>query len=162
MLATTLNAQSEGHAGPSDLSPFDEYASFSEAIGHTEIQSILKKSGSFTVFAPTDAAFKELTDQGLDFQDPNNARELRSLVAYHIVAGEFTASMILRALCRGEGAATFTTIQGEPLIATLEGVDIVLMDCSGRRARIVKADTSAENLVFHEIDTVVLPGPPGP
>lgn len=89
---------------------------------------------------------------------PENRRELRTVLAYHIVAGELTASRILRALCRGEGAARFTTIQGEELLATIEGSDIILTDCSGNRARIVNADSNRNNLLFHEIDKVILPG----
>ena len=93
---------------------------------------------------------------------PRNIRKLRTLISYHIVAGEFTASRILQALCQGEGVAVFTTIQGGELIATMEGVDIVLTDCRGNKSRIVTADTTSENLVFHEIDRVILPGPPIP
>ena len=134
---------------------------FSEAIALSELEETLKDGGSFTVFAPSDKAFQEL-DREYRLSDPENKKQLRELVSYHIVAGALSASRILKALCRGEGVATFTTIQGEQLIATLQGVDIVLMDCSGNTSRIVQADTVSENLVLHTLDGVVRPGPPSP
>lgn len=137
------------------------HQTFSETLLHSELGETLEKGGAFTVFAPSDKAFEQL-DERLDLRNPLNKKQLKALVSYHIVAGELTASRILKALCRGKGAAVLTTIQGEELIATLDGVDIVLMDCSGNTSRIVVADTTAKNLVFHEIDRVILPGTPIP
>jgi uncharacterized surface protein with fasciclin (FAS1) repeats len=156
-LVSSLQCQEPPTSDPAlNLSP-----TFSEAIVLSDLGKTLERGGAFTVFAPSDKAFREL-DMKFRLSDPGNRKQLRELVAYHIVAGELSASRILRALCRGEGVATFTTIQGEQLIATLQGVDIVLMDCSGNTTRIVKADAVSDNLVFHTIDRVVMPGPPIP
>ena len=137
------------------------FQKFSEAFVLSQVQESLRNAGEFTVFAPSDEAFQQLEERLL-LLHPGNIRKLKTLISYHIVAGQFTASRILQALCQGEGVAVFTTIQGEELIATMEGVDIVLTDCRGNKSRIVMADTSSENLVFHEIDQVILPGPPLP
>jgi len=137
------------------------YQKFSEALMLSQLQESLRNAGDFTVFAPSDEAFQKL-DEHLLLLHPRNIGKLRTLISYHIVAGEFTASRILRALCQGEGVAVFTTIQGGELIATMEGVDIVLTDCRGNKSRIVTADTTSENLVLHEIDRVILPGAPIP
>ncbi len=136
-----------------------EYNTLMRGLKATQLQDILQSSGPFTVFAPSDAAFDKMDPGSMgELLKPENRRELRTVLAYHIVAGELTASRILRALCRGEGAARFTTIQGEELLATIEGSDIILTDCSGNRARIVNADSNRNNLLFHEIDKVILPG----
>jgi uncharacterized surface protein with fasciclin (FAS1) repeats len=156
-LAQCLQAQDASKPSP----PFPEYQTFSEALLLSELRQTLENGGAFTVFAPSDNAFRKL-DERLNLQHPGNRKQLKTLLSYHIVAGELTASRILKALCRGEGAAVFTTVQGEQLIATLEGVDIVLMDCSGNTSRIVQADTYSQNLVMHEIDRVILPGTPIP
>lgn len=162
LASVSLNGQAEAVERDAYPAPSNQHEVFSQALSRTNIQRDLENSGDFTVFAPSDTAFEKL----LKNRDYNavleDTKALRSLVAYHIVAGQFTASRILKALCRGEGAAVFTTIQGEQLIVTLEGVDIVLTDCSGNQARIIKADTGAENLVFHEIDQVILPSSPIP
>lgn len=136
------------------------YKTLMHALQATQLQEVLEKSGPFTVFAPSDAAFEKMDSGEMrDLLKPENRRDLRALLTYHIVAGELTASRILRALSRGKGAARFTTVQGEELLATLEGSDIILTDCSGNRARIVGADIGRKNLVFHEIDAVILPRP---
>ena len=82
---------------------------------------------------------------------------LKSLLSYHIVAGKLTASRILKAMCRGNGKASFTTIQGKKLEAHMDGYDIVLTDPLGNTARIVQADVSQQNGVVHEIDSVIAP-----
>jgi uncharacterized surface protein with fasciclin (FAS1) repeats len=74
-----------------------------------------------------------------------------------MVAGRFTASKILQALCRGAGTAVFTTVQGNEILASMEGTDILLTDCSGNTARITLADSDRQNGVIHVIDKVILP-----
>lgn len=146
---------------PSDKSlNASQYQTLLGALETTKLQDVLEQSGPFTVFAPSDAAFRQI-DQS-DFKTllrPENSQQLKSILTYHIVAGKLTASSILRALSRGKGYTHFTTVQGEELLATLEGSDIILTDCSGNRARIVDADLDQNNLVFHQIDKVILPRP---
>lgn len=139
--------------------PAGAYPILLEAVLAADLAEVLK-NGSYTVFAPTDAAFRKLEVMRTgELLSPENKSRLKSLVTYHIVAGEFTAARILKALSQGKGTTRFTTVQGEELIASMEGTDIVLTDCSGNRARVVCADNGRSNLVFHEIDTVVLPEP---
>ena len=154
LLSAVLNAQS------SQKKDLEDLRIFREAVSLTELDELLENKGTFTVFAPTDNAFGKLrTQESENLMEPENRKQLRALVAYHIVAGELTASRILKALCQGKGSASFTTVLGEPLLATLDGTDIVLTDCLGNQARIIRADSEADNLVYHEIDTVVLPTP---
>jgi len=157
LLASTLNAQSLENSEPQDL------RIFREAVSLTDLDEDLKNKGTFTVFAPTDNAFGKLrTSESENLLRPENREQLRTLIAYHIVAGELTASRILKALCQGKGSAIFTTVLGEPLLATLDGTDIVLTDCLGNQARIIRADSGSDNLLYHEIDTVVLPASTSP
>lgn len=162
LLASVSSAQPAAMDLPEVHSAPGHYATLSEALTLTELNRILDQGIPFTVFAPSESAFRKMQGGEQDLLHPDKRKDLRDLLAYHIVAGELTASRILRALCRGRGAAMFTTIQGEPLIAIMEGVDIVLMDCDGNRARIVRADAARDHLVFHEIDRVVRPGSPSP
>jgi uncharacterized surface protein with fasciclin (FAS1) repeats len=143
-----------------DLISKHGYQTLLNALEMTNLDEILQHSGPFTVFAPSDAAFKQIdADEFATLLRPEHQNQLRSLLTYHIVAGKITASGILRALSRGKGSARFTTVQGEELLATLEGSDIILTDCSGNQARIVDADMDRDNLVFHQIDKVILPSP---
>lgn len=124
----------------------------------TDLEELLDRSGPFTVFAPSDTAFENLSGKSVDdLMDPENKKELKDLLTYHIVAGELSASKILKAMCRGKGVATFTTVNGDDITATMEGLDIVLTDGYGNRAKIVVADSNQRNGIIHEIDSVILP-----
>ena len=123
-----------------------------------DMEEVLDMSGPFTVFAPTDTAFSKFTQEELtDLFKEENKKKLKSLLTYHMVAGNLTASKILRAMCRGEGSASFTTVQGNKIIATMHGTDIVLTDGLGNQARITNADGDHSNGVVHQIDSVILP-----
>ncbi|MFH6604147.1 fasciclin domain-containing protein [Maribacter algicola] len=128
------------------------------AMRATELDKLLSFDGQYTVFAPSDKAFQELSHAEIsELLKPENRKKLHELVAYHIVAGKLSASKILRAMCRGNGKATFTTVQGEKITATMDGIDIVLTDPLGNRAKIIMADADQCNGVIHEIDSVILP-----
>jgi uncharacterized surface protein with fasciclin (FAS1) repeats len=130
----------------------------SVALAASGLIEILDKQGPFTFFIPSDEAFK--SGPGLNFAEllePENRNALRSVLTYHMVAGRYSASKILRALCRGAGTAAFTTVQGNEILASMEGTDILLTDCSGNTARITMADGNRQNGVIHVIDRVILP-----
>ncbi len=128
------------------------------AVKATDMDDLLEKSGPFTVFAPSDAAFERFPADKLDkLMNSSDKSQLKALLGYHIVAGELTASRILKAMCRGNGKASFTTIQGKKLIAHMDGYDIVLTDPLGNTARITQADVSQHNGIIHEIDSVIVP-----
>ena len=94
-------------------------------IEAAELEEVLDAEGPFTVFAPSDIAFEKLSNGKIDeLLQPENKKNLKTLITYHIIAGNFSASKILKAMCRGKGRASFTTIQGEELVATMSGIDI--------------------------------------
>ncbi|MFT4830903.1 MAG: putative surface protein with fasciclin (FAS1) repeats [Psychroserpens sp.] len=128
------------------------------AINATDLADILDKDGPFTVFAPSDLAFDKFTSTEMAvLLKPENKNKLRSLLTYHIVAGNFTASKLLQAMSRGKGTTTLTTVQGNKITATMSGIDIVLTDSYGNTARITTADANQCNGVIHVIDSVILP-----
>lgn len=128
------------------------------AIEAAELNDVLNMDGPFTVFAPSDLAFRKLSDSKIDeLLHGNNKKNVQNLITYHMVAGNLSASKILKAMCRGKGTASFTTVQGEELIASMHGIDIVLTDSNGNTAKITTADSEQCNGVIHEIDSVFLP-----
>ncbi|SHF98137.1 Uncaracterized surface protein containing fasciclin (FAS1) repeats [Arenibacter palladensis] len=129
-----------------------------EAVKAANLDKILNEDGPFTVFAPSDMAFRKLSKVNLkELLLPENKKELFSLLTYHIVAGNITASKILKALCNGNGKASFTTVQGDKIFASMDGLDIVLTDKAGNKAKITSADANQCNGIIHEIDSVILP-----
>lgn len=140
-------------------SRLDNHKILLSAVNATELGALLQKSGPFTIFAPSDAAFEKFSNNKIaELINSEDKRALKSLLSYHIVAGQLTASRMLRAIGNGNGMASFTTVQGKKLTAHLDGYEIVLTDPVGNTARITTADLNLENEgVVHEIDSVILP-----
>ncbi len=136
----------------------DNHKTLLAAYNATDLNDLLEESGPFTIFAPSDNAFSKLPKTKLEaILNTDNKNQLKSVLKYYIVPGRLTASNILRALCRGKGKTTFTTIQGDKITATMRGIDIILTDSLGNSAMITVADSSRGNGVMHEIDSVILP-----
>ncbi len=128
------------------------------AIRAADLEELLNYEGPFTIFVPSDRAFENLSDNAFgNLLRPENKKQLLEVLTYHIIAGNLTAAKILRAMCRGNGKAIFTTVQGEDLTATISGIDIILTDALGNTAKILVADSNQCNGVIHEIDNVILP-----
>tara|TARA_R110002012_G_scaffold322096_1_gene555344 strand:- start:30375 stop:30926 length:552 start_codon:yes stop_codon:yes gene_type:complete len=128
------------------------------AVKVSNLETILDTSGPFTVFAPSDISFDSGTREKVsELVRGKNKEELQSLIGYHIIAGNLSASKILRALCRGEGKTVFTTITGDVLTATIKGLDIILTDKEGNQSVITKADANQRNGVIHIIDSIRKP-----
>ena len=104
---------------------------------------MLRAPGQYTLFAPTDAAFKRLPAGSLDamFKD---GRTLKPFLCNHIMKGLVSANDILP----GE----LTPLEGRPLRATLDGSRVVI-----NGATIVQSDLRASNGVVHAIDDVLIP-----
>lgn len=128
------------------------------AVKASDLETTLDTSGPFTVFAPNDVNFDSGTKEKIiELVRVKNKEQLQSLIGYHIIAGNLSASKILKALCRGKGKANFTTITGDTLTATMSGLDIILTDKNGNQSVITKADSDQCNGVIHEIDSIYRP-----
>lgn len=125
------------------------------AVKVSNLETILDNDGPFTVFAPSDVTIDKTTKELVtELVNTKDKKELQSVLGYYIIAGKLTASKILKALCSGKGSATFTTISGDILTASMKGIDIILTDKKGNESVITKADVNQCNGVFHVIDTV--------
>jgi len=103
----------------------------------------LTGTGPFTVFAPTDDAFKKLPPGALEALMRDTAK-LKAVLSYHVIAGQVEA----KHLKSGE----VTTVQGSTLIAAVSSSG---MQVNG--AHVKQADILATNGVIHAIDTVIVP-----
>jgi len=104
---------------------------------------MLRSPGQYTVFAPTDEAFKRLPAGSLDalFKD---SRTLRPFLCNHIMRGAKAANDILP----GE----LKPLEGKTLRASLDGSKVLI-----NGAQIVDSDIRATNGVIHAIDDVLIP-----
>nr|WP_294900512.1 fasciclin domain-containing protein [uncultured Pedobacter sp.] len=118
----------------------------------------LKSAGPFTVFAPTNEAFDKLPKGTVEtLVKPENKAMLTKILTYHVLAGKYSAADIMAAIKKGKGKATFTTVQGEKLYASMDGKKVKLWDAKGGSAYVTIADVNQKNGVIHVIDTVLMP-----
>jgi uncharacterized surface protein with fasciclin (FAS1) repeats len=116
------------------------------AVKAAGLVEALKAPGPYTVFAPTDDAFKKLPAGVLEKLLANPAK-LADVLKYHVVSGNV-------------GAAQVLTMNGKD-VKTLEGSDIKIRvkgsEVKVDNATVIKTDVGCDNGVIHVIDTVMLP-----
>jgi uncharacterized surface protein with fasciclin (FAS1) repeats len=103
----------------------------------------LTGKGPFTIFAPTDEAFRKLPPGALEALLKDSAK-LKAVLSYHVVVGHVWA--------KDMKSGDMTTLQGSPLTASVStsGVQV-------NGAHVKQADIAAANGVLHAIDTVIMP-----
>jgi uncharacterized surface protein with fasciclin (FAS1) repeats len=128
------------------------------AVKAAELVDTLKGTGPFTVFAPTNAAFDKLPKGTVDtLVKPENKKTLTGILTYHVVSGKQDAASIVKAIEDGNGKASFKTVAGGTLTATLDGKDVILTDEKGGKSKVTIADVMQSNGVIHVVDTVLMP-----
>jgi len=104
----------------------------------------------YTVFAPTDAAFKNLyTTLGVDKITDLPATLVLDVLKYHVVAGRRAANSVVPP----NGSRTITTLLGATFSVDTNG----MITAVGNTANITSANISASNGIIHVVDTVLLP-----
>ena len=117
-----------------------------DAATAADLGTTLQGPGPYTVFAPTNAAFKAVGQDTLQqLLRPANKEQLTSVLTYHVVAGELQAADL-------RDGQTLETVQGQRLRVRVDGDTVRVGD-----ARVVQADVDASNGVVHVIDGVLQP-----
>jgi uncharacterized surface protein with fasciclin (FAS1) repeats len=116
------------------------------ALEAADLVDALKGPGPFTVFAPTDDAFKKLPPELLrDLLEPENKAILTDILTFHVVGRDLMAADVIKL----QGAKTlngqFVGFQSRNNIVKVEN------------ARVILPDVLASNGVIHAIDTVLIP-----
>ena len=114
------------------------------AVQAAGLVDVLKGTGPFTVFAPSDEAFAKLPAGTVEnlLKDP---KALGDILKYHVVAGKVMAADVVK-LTEAE------TLLGNSVTIKVEGGKVMVND-----ANVVTTDIAASNGVIHVIDTVLLP-----
>ncbi|AFU70054.1 secreted protein with fasciclin repeat domain [Psychroflexus torquis ATCC 700755] len=136
----------------------ENFSTLVVALKAAGLVETLSSEGPFTVFAPTNDAFGKLPEGTVPtLVMPENKEKLAGILTYHVVSGEFMAADVVNAITENDGSFTIPTVQGEELVATLEGESVILTDANGNKSTVVIADVDASNGVIHAIDSVVMP-----
>ena len=116
------------------------------AVSTAKLGDTLQGDGPFTVFAPTNAAFKELGDEQVQsLLEPENRDQLTQVLTYHVVPGTLTAADL-------SDGQKLETVAGETLTVKVDGGTVMVDDAS-----VVQPDVEASNGVVHVIDGVLTP-----
>jgi len=116
------------------------------AVGAAGLAETLKGTGPFTVFAPSDEAFKKLPAGTVEMLvKPENKAKLISILTFHVVSGKVMASDV------SGKVLSPASVQGQKLnVNGTKGVTV-------NGAHVTAADISCTNGVIHVIDTVIMP-----
>ena len=113
------------------------------AVKAAGLVDLLKGDGPFTVFAPSDDAFKKIPAETLKALLADK-EQLTKVLTYHVVSGKVMASDVV-------GMTSATSAQGQEIkIDTTAGVKV-------NNANVIATDIVASNGVIHIIDTVIMP-----
>jgi uncharacterized surface protein with fasciclin (FAS1) repeats len=118
----------------------------------------LQSAGPFTVFAPTNDAFAKLPAGVVQsLLKPEAKASLVKVLTYHVIAGNFEAAAVVKAIEAGKGSVQLKTVSGGTITASIKDGKVILTDENGGTATVVATDLKSGNGVVHVIDSVVLP-----
>jgi uncharacterized surface protein with fasciclin (FAS1) repeats len=136
---------------------------FNTALARTGLSSLLESGDTYTVFAPTNAAFIAMGIPTLDSIYHTNTSVLANLVRYHILsARRFIYDYIL--ITDATGKSQQAMVDGNNVTITLysdpntgAGVNSILLQGSGNNGAtaLVRRDILAGNGVLHTINQVL-------
>lgn len=117
------------------------------ALDAADLTSTLSDpKGNFTVFAPTDDAFKAVDKNVLTgLLKPEKKKDLQRILKHHVVRGRMDARSV-------STRKNINPLDGGAIKVRTEGSDVFLGD-----AQISQTDIEAENGVIHVINAVLMP-----
>jgi uncharacterized surface protein with fasciclin (FAS1) repeats len=104
----------------------------------------LQQPRPFTVFAPSDAAFKKVPKRTLNVLLHNKAK-LKAVLLYHVVSGKVTAADVVK-------HSSAKTLDGRTVRIRVSGANVFV-----NSAKVTKPDVMASNGVIHVINRVLIP-----
>ncbi len=126
-----------------------DFSTLVSAIKAAGLAETLKGKGPFTVFAPTDDAFKKLPAGTLaNLLKPENKAALTNLLNFHVLPGSYDSARITKPTVK-----KFDIVSAEGQKVKVDITKGVVV--SG--ATVTKADIKVSNGVIHAVDTVMVP-----
>jgi uncharacterized surface protein with fasciclin (FAS1) repeats len=129
-----------------------EFSTLIAALVEADLVDALNGKGQYTVFAPTDAAFKEL---GLNKDNIGEVDGLADILLYHVTEGRRWSNSVFN----NNNSKPITMLNGG-YVWSNPGLTLTDSDSLGlgsSDAKIVGANLSASNGVIHVINQVLIP-----
>lgn len=120
-----------------------KFTTLLSALKAASFTDTLRTTGPYTLFAPTDEAFKRLAPGALDAL-MKDADRLYRVLAYHVVCGAVTSADLT--------SADLKTMAGTSLVASRHRGDVFV-----NGVEITRADIAATNGVMHVVHEVIMP-----
>ena len=117
-----------------------------KAVKEAGLAETLSGKGEWTVFAPTDAAFKKLGAEKLKAVMADKEL-LKKILLAHAVKGTVMAADVVKM-----DGKEVETLQGTAFKVMVKGKTVMI-----GKAKVIKADLKASNGVVHVVDTVLMP-----
>jgi uncharacterized surface protein with fasciclin (FAS1) repeats len=130
-----------------------DYYVFGIVLRAANLGSTLKGAGPYTIFAPNNTAFANLSSGKLDslMQDP---AKLATVLKGHIVVGKYDKAGIIKAL--GTPPATLKTIDGQTLtLAVNAKKNLEITDSQGNKAQVIAFDMLGSNGVVIGVNAIL-------
>ena len=118
-------------------------STLNDLVGKAGLTETLNAPGPYTVFAPTNDAFKAVPAKTMD-ELAHDPAKLKAVLAYHVLPGKTAAADI------HNGSAK--TLNGADLALSRAGTFVTVED-----AVVQDADIVASNGVVHVVDRVLIP-----
>jgi uncharacterized surface protein with fasciclin (FAS1) repeats len=157
----TADKQGSPAAAPSGktladaISDTDDLSTVSGALRETGLAQVFDGAGSYTMLAPTDAAFAKLGDAAKSLGQADNKAEMAAILRDHIVPGYLTPDDIKAAIDAQHGSAKVATMGDHKLTFTRSGDGLVVTGDDGSRGTIAGEAIKAGNGVAIPVDGVL-------
>src|SRR5215510_11807807 len=135
-----------------------EHTTLVAAVKAAGLVETLQGPGPFTVFAPTNAAFKKLPAGTVDaLLKPEAKDKLVGVLTYHVLPGRYSIQNLWDASTKAKGKIKMKTVEGEELTFEFKGQQLTIWDSKGNASRVTIQNVFQSNGVIHVVDTVLLP-----
>jgi uncharacterized surface protein with fasciclin (FAS1) repeats len=121
-----------------------QFKTLAKLLTRAGLGGALTQPGPYTVFAPTDAAFKKVPKKTLNALLKNKAK-LKAVLLYHVVSGKVTAADVVK-------LTTAKTLNGKSVRIRVSGSNVFV-----NSAKVTTPDVMATNGVIHVINRVLIP-----
>ena len=141
---TATATRSEGKNIVRTATAAGQFKTLTMLLNRAGLAGTLQQRGPYTVFAPTDAAFKQVPKATLDALLRDKAK-LKAVLLYHVVSGKVTAARVAK-------LSSAKTLNGKSVRIRLSGSNVFV-----NSAKVAKADVAASNGVIHVVNRVLIP-----
>lgn len=151
---TTADASSASLAGA--LNQAGGMSTIGTALVSTGLATIFDGKGSYTVIAPTDAAFAKLGDTGKGLMEPEQRSALAAVLRDHIVPGQLTAADIGKAIdASDDKTVKMRTMGAGDITFRKSGTGIQVTASDGTSAMLAGPEVKAKGSVALATDGVL-------